>query len=80
MLFNIGFIALYGIALYQVIDNFGHLGGLLTGAIYGLFQIPGDVYKDPREVSSTTEIFGLAALGVVIATSIFSFLILLRII
>jgi len=80
MLFNIGFIALYGIALYQVIDNFGHLGGLLTGVIYGFFQIPGDVYKDPREISAATEIFGLAALGVVIATSIFSVLILLRII
>lgn len=80
MLFNIGFIALYGIALYQVIDNFGHLGGLLTGAIYGFFQISGDVYKDPREVGAATEIFGLAALGIVIATSIFSVLILLRII
>lgn len=80
MLFNIGFIALYGIALYQVIDNFGHLGGLLTGAVYGFFQISGDVYKDPRKVSGATEIFGLTALGIVIASSVFSILILLRII
>lgn len=80
MLFNIGFIALYGIMLYRVIDNFGHLGGVLTGALYGLFQIPGDVYKDPREIGSKTEIFGLIALGIFITTTIFSCLVLLRII
>lgn len=80
MLFNIGFIALYGISLYQVIDNFGHLGGLLTGAIYGFFQIPRDLYKDPREVGSVAETFGLVSLGIVIAACVFSVLILLRIV
>jgi membrane associated rhomboid family serine protease len=80
MLFNIGFIALYGIFLYQVVDNFGHFGGLLTGAIYGFFQIPRDVYKDPREAGSVTEIFGLVSLGIVVAAAVFSILILLRII
>ncbi len=80
MLFNIGFIALYGILLYRVIDNFGHLGGVLTGALYGAFQITGDVYKDPREIRSTTEIFGLIALGIFITVTIFSCLVLLRII
>jgi len=79
MLFNIGFIALYGVMLYRVIDNFGHLGGVLTGALYGIFQISGDVYKDPRQISSKTEILGLIALGVFIATTIFSCLVLLKI-
>lgn len=77
MLINIAFIAAYGVALYDKIDNFGHLGGLLTGAIYGFFQISGDVYKDPRLVNPATKILGLAALGIFIAVSIFSILILL---
>ena len=80
MLFNIGFIALYGIALHNYIDNFGHLGGLLTGAIYGFFQISGDVYKDPREVGKTTEFFGLTALGIFVAVSLFSILVILGIV
>ncbi len=80
MLFNIGFIALYGYFLREYIDNFGHLGGLLTGAIYGFFQISGDVYKDPRKVGKTTEFLGLAALGIFIATSLFSILVILRIV
>lgn len=76
MLFNIGFIALYGYFLREYIDNFGHLGGLLAGAVYGFFQISGDVYKDPREVGKITEFLGLAALGIFIATSIFSILVI----
>lgn len=80
MLFNIGFIALYGILLYSVIDNFGHLGGVLTGAFYGVIQISGDVYKDPRQVSSKVEILGLIALGIFLTVTIFSCLVLLRIV
>jgi len=80
MLFNIGFIALYGIMLYKIIDNFGHLGGVLTGAFYGIIQITGDVYKDPRQVSSKVEILGLIALGIFLTVTIFSCLVLLRII
>jgi rhomboid protease GluP len=80
MLFNIGFIALYGVMLYRVIDNFGHLGGVLTGAFYGLIQISGDVYKDPRQISSKTEILGLVALGIFLTVTIFSCLVLLRIV
>lgn len=79
MLFNIGFLALYGFFLRDRIDNFGHLGGLLTGAAYGLFQISGDVYKDPRIIGNKTEIIGLVALGFTIAVSLFSVLILLKI-
>ena len=80
MLFNIGFIAFYGVALHNYIDNFGHLGGLLAGAIYGFFQISGDIYKDPRETGKTIEFLGLAALGVFIATSFFSVLVILGVV
>ncbi len=79
MLFNVGFIAFTGVFILPNIDNFGHLGGLIVGAIYGLFQISGDIYKDPREVSSTTEFLGLAALGTFIAVSVFSIMLLLKV-
>jgi membrane associated rhomboid family serine protease len=86
MLFNIAFMVFIGISINQSrdgglkIDNFGHLGGLLTGAIYGFFQISGDVYKDPRVIGKATEIVGLAALGTFIAVCGFSVLLLLRIV
>ena len=80
MLFNVGLLAFYGLALYNKIDNFGHLGGLLAGALYGFFQIPSDVYQDPRTIDGKTEIAGLIALAVTITISIFSILILLRIV
>lgn len=80
MLFNIGFIALYGIALHSYIDNFGHLGGLLVGIIYGFLQIPKDLYKDPRKVSKTTDFIGVAALGIFIAVCLFSILLIFRIV
>jgi rhomboid protease GluP len=85
MLFNIVFMIFVGVSLNQSdssgikIDNFAHLGGLVTGAIYGFFQISGDVYKDPREIKSRTEIAGLAALGTFIAVCGFTILLLLRI-
>lgn len=80
MLFNVAFIAFIGIFVLPNIDNFGHLGGLLTGAIYGVFQISGDVYRDPRIANRTTEFAGLIALGIFITVSIFSILILMRVV
>lgn len=87
MLFNIGFIAFIGISLnlsqsenMPKIDNFGHLGGLIVGALYGLIQIPGDLYKDPREISGLTKLLGIAALGIFILTCVFSALLLTGII
>ena len=79
ILINIGVIAVFGLILSRV-DNFGHLGGLLAGAIYGFFEVPKDVYKNPRETGSITEIFGLIALGIFIAVSIFSILLILRVV
>jgi rhomboid protease GluP len=80
MLFNVGFLAVYGIVLYRVIDNFGHLGGVLTGALYGFLQISGDVYSDPRKIGGKTEIAGFSALVALIVISIFSILVLTRIV
>lgn len=72
MLINIGFISAFGLIAYQIVDNFGHLGGLLTGAIYGFIQVPSDARKNPRETNAVINIFGIIALGVFVATSIFS--------
>ena len=80
LLINIGFILVFGLALYNVIDNFGHIGGLLTGVLYGLIQIPSDPHVDPREANSMTELAGIAALGLYLATCAFSILLILRVI
>jgi len=72
MLINIGFIAAFGLVAWQIIDNFGHLGGFLVGAIYGFLQVPRKLEKNPREVSYFTEIIGAIALGIFIAACIFS--------
>ena len=78
LLMNIGFIIVFGLVLYQVIDNFGHIGGLITGAVYGVLQIPSDAYADPREASTSTQILGLAAMGVYLATCVFAVLLILQ--
>ncbi len=78
MIFNIAFIAVMGVFIIPNVDNFAHLGGLLVGGIYGLIQIPSDVYRDPRNVDGKTEIIGLAALGTIIAIAAFSIMILLK--
>jgi membrane associated rhomboid family serine protease len=77
LLINIGFILIFGLVLYQVIDNFGHIGGLVTGAAYGRIQIPSDEYTDPRLAGTATRAAGFAALGIFIATSIFSIFVIL---
>lgn len=78
LLINIGFILVFGLILFQVVDNFGHIGGLITGAVYALVQIPADEHIDPRQAASTVEFAGLAALGVYIAACGFSILLILR--
>ncbi len=80
LLINIGFILIFGLVLFQQIDNFGHIGGLLTGAVYGLLQIPSDESVDPREAGGLVETLGLGALGIYVATCIFSILVILRIV
>ncbi len=80
MLINIGFIAAFGIIAYQIVDNFGHLGGLIVGAIYGFVQIPKDLKKNPRAVGTITELVGYAALGVFLFACILSILLILQIV
>ncbi|MBK8466280.1 MAG: rhomboid family intramembrane serine protease [Chloracidobacterium sp.] len=80
LLINIGFILVFGLVLYQVIDNFGHIGGLITGAVYGFLQIPSDEHIDPREAGSVVNSIGLAALGIYIAACGFSILLILQVV
>lgn len=78
MLINIGFIAAFGIVAHQIIDNFGHLGGLLTGAIYGFVQIPKGLHENPREAGTASKILGSLWLGIFILTCLLSVLLLLK--
>ncbi|MER3431518.1 MAG: hypothetical protein C4324_10855 [Blastocatellia bacterium] len=72
MLINIGFIAAFGLIAYQFVDNFAHLGGFLAGVFYGILQIPRKLSCDPRSVRALSNLFGVIAMAVFIAESIFS--------
>src|SRR5690349_17866819 len=48
-LFNVGFMVLTGVFLAGVVDNWAHLGGLVTGAIAGLALAPR--YRPGREIT-----------------------------
>ncbi len=78
LLVNIGFILIFGLVLFNKIDNYGHIGGLITGAIYGFVQIPGDEYVDPRAARPLTRYLGITALGVYILTAIVAILLLVN--
>lgn len=78
LLVNIGFILIFGLVLYQVIDNYGHIGGLIAGAVYGYIQIPADESVDPRVAGTAAEVFGLVALGIYAAASLFSIYLMLQ--
>ncbi|MEK7724234.1 MAG: rhomboid family intramembrane serine protease [Acidobacteriota bacterium] len=78
MLVNIGFIGAFGLVAYQFIDNFGHLGGLLVGIVYGFLQIPKSLEKDPRKVSAIADFFGMIAIGIFVFTAILSILLILE--
>jgi len=80
MLINIGFIAAFGLIAYQIIDNFAHLGGFLTGAVYGFVQIPRDLHKNPRSTGTVVELLGYGALLVFVFACIFSILLLLKVV
>jgi membrane associated rhomboid family serine protease len=72
LLINIAFLFVFGLVLFNVVDNYGHLGGLVTGAVYGLIQIPSNEYVDPRQAGPVTRAVGLAAVGIFVATCILS--------
>ena len=77
LLINIGVILLFGFALCNVIDNWGHIGGLVTGAVYGLIQIPSNEYTDPRAAWLPTRILGAAALAFFVLVCVLSIVTLL---
>ena len=76
LLFNIGFIAIFGIFIMDNVDNFGHLGGLIVGLIYGFIQVPSDLHQDPRETSNTIDALGYVSIGIYVLTCIYTILLL----
>ncbi|NOT47581.1 MAG: rhomboid family intramembrane serine protease [Acidobacteria bacterium] len=78
LIFNIGFILVFGLVLYDRIDNFGHIGGLITGAVYAFIQVPSDEYIDPRVAGRSTRALGVTAIVTYILTSILTILLLLN--
>ena len=76
LIFNIGFILFYGFVLVSAVDNFAHIGGLVTGAIYALIQVPTDGFVDPREEGPVTNFAGLVSMGVYAATCLFAILVI----
>jgi membrane associated rhomboid family serine protease len=78
LLINIGFLAVFGLVLFNVVDNYGHLGGLITGVVYGLLQIPSNEYVDPREARPITKIAGIIALAVFVMTCLVSILLIVN--
>lgn len=78
LLVNIGFILVFGLVLFDRIDNFGHIGGLIAGAIYAFVQIPSDEYVDPRKAGATATALGVAALVLYILTSALTIMLLIN--
>lgn len=72
LVLNIGFLALFGFVLMNVVDNYGHLGGLITGAVYGLIQVPSSEYVDPRRAGPVTRVAGVIAVAVFVLTCLAS--------
>ncbi len=69
MVFNIALITFLGVFVIPSVDNFGHLGGLIAGVLYGLFQIPDDLYEDPRDAGPVLNYAGIASLAFVFLTA-----------
>jgi membrane associated rhomboid family serine protease len=78
LLINIGFLFLFGLVLFNVVDNYGHLGGLITGAVYGLLQIPSDEYVDPRTAHPITKIAGAVSVAIFVLTCLVSILLIAK--
>ena len=79
LLINIGFILVFGLVLYQIVDNYGHIGGLLTGIVYGVIQIPSDEYENPQNAAGLTKVLGILALAIYVAATGLSIFLLLTV-
>jgi membrane associated rhomboid family serine protease len=76
LLINIGFLFVFGLVLFNVVDNYGHLGGLITGVAYGAVQIPSNEYVDPRQARPITRAAGALAVGIFVAACILSIILI----
>ncbi len=74
ILLSIGYIAVFGVIGYQFIDNAAHLGGLITGAVYGYFQF----FKNSRENYQTIKISGIVAIALFTVACVFTIFLLTR--
>ncbi|MBX3291433.1 MAG: rhomboid family intramembrane serine protease [Acidobacteria bacterium] len=72
LIFNVGFILVFGLMLYQFIDNYGHIGGLLTGAVYAQIQVPSDPHQNPRVAGGPVKAIGFGALVFFVLVCAFS--------
>lgn len=61
MLINVGLLVAIGV-IFSRIDNAAHAGGFITGALYGLLQVHGDVSVDPRKSDPVAKLLGFACL------------------
>ena len=65
LLTNVGYVAVLGGILYQVIDNAAHLGGLMAGLMVGMIGIDKRKNNLPLRVSRIMNGVGLFA-GIII--------------
>lgn len=72
LVINIGLLAVIGLILMNFVDNFGHLGGLLTGIVYALIQVPSNEYVDPRRAGLATRIAGAISVAIFVVTCLAS--------
>ena len=70
MLINVSFIAGFGIVAWNIVDNWGHLGGFLIGGVYGFIQVPKDLSEDPRKVGAVVDGLGLLSVGAFVTSCI----------
>lgn len=77
IIFNVGFVLVIGLLLSSVIDNYAHIGGIVTGAVYGFIQIPTDPFKDPRNAGAFADSVGIICLGIFLCTALLTSLYLI---
>ena len=78
ILMNICFIAAVGLVGFAIIDNAGHLGGLVGGVVCGLIIIKKNVDANLTKTSRLVKALGLASLVVIAMISLFSIVKILK--
>jgi membrane associated rhomboid family serine protease len=75
---NLAILAVLGVALFFIVDNGAHLGGVICGAALGIGLIKRNDLSMPLAVSKNVERAGTAALGILIMIALWTILILLK--